>query len=179
MGDKDYYKVLGLARGASPADIRRAYHRLAKESHPDASNASDSGQRFREIAEAYEVLGDAQARWEYDRRTAPASDSKPHVENEARGDQNQQNPAGVRGVSPGQLAASQFTPASTAEPGCKVVAGWRKRGRGRRRREKVKLVLGLAMFTVVGTGAFLFLPCYVMPIGVMLAAALFIPRHRD
>jgi DnaJ-class molecular chaperone len=175
MGDKDYYKILGLERDALPEDIRRAYHRLAKESHPDASGAPDSDQRFRDITEAYEVLGATQARWEYDRRTEPEA----RVDSEVRGDQNQQNPGAVRGIPPGELAASQFTWASTAAPGGETVGGRQKQGKRRRKREKVKWVLGCIMCMLASTAGFVFLPCYVMPIVIMLAVALFVPRLHD
>ncbi|MDP2623379.1 MAG: DnaJ domain-containing protein, partial [Actinomycetota bacterium] len=55
----DYYEVLGVERGASQEDIKRAFRRLARQTHPDANNG-DRGteERFRLIAEAYEVLSD-------------------------------------------------------------------------------------------------------------------------
>jgi molecular chaperone DnaJ len=65
---KDYYQILGVARDAAAEDIKRAFRRLARETHPDA-NPDDPGaeSRFREIAEAYEVLSDSQKRAAYDR----------------------------------------------------------------------------------------------------------------
>ena len=65
---KDYYAILGVDRDASPEQIKRAFRRLARETHPDA-NPGDSGteERFREIAEAHEVLSDPQRRRAYDR----------------------------------------------------------------------------------------------------------------
>ena len=65
--ERDYYEVLGLARGASDGEIKKAFRRLARELHPDVSDAPDAGERFREIAEAYEVLSNAEARALYDR----------------------------------------------------------------------------------------------------------------
>jgi molecular chaperone DnaJ len=64
----DYYEVLGVERGASQEDIKRAFRRLARQTHPDANNG-DRGteERFRLIAEAYEVLSDPQRRAAYDR----------------------------------------------------------------------------------------------------------------
>ena len=64
----DYYEVLGVDRTASQEDIKKAFRRLARETHPDA-NPGDPGaeQRFRQIAEAYEVLSDPQKRARYDR----------------------------------------------------------------------------------------------------------------
>ena len=68
MEYKDYYEILGISRDASPEDIRAAYRRLARKYHPDV-NPSDttSGERFKEINEAHEVLKDAEKRSKYDR----------------------------------------------------------------------------------------------------------------
>ncbi|MFO8033688.1 MAG: molecular chaperone DnaJ [Candidatus Bipolaricaulota bacterium] len=66
---KDYYEILGVSREASPEDIKRAYRRLARQYHPDAykGDKSEAERRFREIAEAYEVLSDPDKRAQYDR----------------------------------------------------------------------------------------------------------------
>ena len=63
---QDYYEVLGVARDASPEEIRRAYRKLAAKEHPDVSQASDAEQRFKRVAEAYEVLKDPETRERYD-----------------------------------------------------------------------------------------------------------------
>ena len=63
---RDYYDVLGVSRTASDADLKRAFRELARRFHPDV-NASDEGERFREINEAYAVLSDKEARARYDR----------------------------------------------------------------------------------------------------------------
>jgi molecular chaperone DnaJ len=62
--EKDYYKVLGVVPTASDKEITRAYRKLAKEHHPDANPGSE--ERFKEISAAYDVLGDAEKRKEYD-----------------------------------------------------------------------------------------------------------------
>ena len=62
--EKDYYKVLGVVSTASEKEITRAYRKLAKEHHPDANPGSE--ERFKEITAAYDVLGDAEKRKEYD-----------------------------------------------------------------------------------------------------------------
>src|SRR4051794_12954276 len=64
---RDYYEVLGLARGASDGEIKKAFRRLARELHPDVNEAPDAEERFREVAEAYEVLSNRERRELYDR----------------------------------------------------------------------------------------------------------------
>lgn len=63
---KDYYETLGVARGASHDEIRKAYRKLARKFHPDVSKDPGAESKFKEIAEAYEVLGDPQKRGKYD-----------------------------------------------------------------------------------------------------------------
>src|SRR5579862_7487552 len=69
--EKDYYKVLGVVPTATDKEITRAYRKLAKENHPDANPGNE--ERFKEISAAYDVLGDAEKRKEYDeiRRLGP------------------------------------------------------------------------------------------------------------
>ncbi len=65
---KDYYAVLGVPRDASQEEIKRAFRRLARDTHPDANPDDPSAEaRFREVAEAYEVLSDPERRRAYDR----------------------------------------------------------------------------------------------------------------
>jgi curved DNA-binding protein len=64
---RDYYDVLGVSRTASQEEIRRAYRRLARQSHPDVNKEPDAENRFKEISEAYDVLGDGEKRAAYDR----------------------------------------------------------------------------------------------------------------
>jgi len=65
--ERDYYEILGLQRGATDGDIKKAFRRLARELHPDVSEAPDAEERFREVAEAYEVLSKSETRELYDR----------------------------------------------------------------------------------------------------------------
>jgi molecular chaperone DnaJ len=68
MPEKDYYGVLGLPRDAPAEDIKKAYRRMALKYHPDRNPGSkDAEERFKEAAEAYSVLGDAEKRSVYDR----------------------------------------------------------------------------------------------------------------
>jgi molecular chaperone DnaJ len=73
--EKDYYATLGVSKDASEKEITRAYRKLAKEHHPDANpNNTKAEERFKEISAAYDVLGDAAKRREYDEvRRAAAS----------------------------------------------------------------------------------------------------------
>jgi len=65
---KDYYQILGVSRGASLEDIKKAYRRLALKYHPDRNpeNREEATEKFKEINEAYEVLGDPEKRRQYD-----------------------------------------------------------------------------------------------------------------
>src|SRR5215510_4451622 len=66
---EDPYKVLGVQRDASEDDVRRAYRKLAKELHPDLnpSNRAAAEERFKKVSAAYEIVGDATKRAQYDR----------------------------------------------------------------------------------------------------------------
>ena len=67
MDYKDYYKILGVERNASEADIRKAYRKLAMQYHPDRNpNDKQAEERFKEINEAYQVLSDPKKRGHYD-----------------------------------------------------------------------------------------------------------------
>ncbi|MFI5829630.1 molecular chaperone DnaJ [Streptomyces sp. NPDC051578] len=69
--EKDYYKVLGVPKDATEAEIKKAYRKLAREFHPDANKGDASAEeRFKEISEANDILGDAKKRKEYDEARA-------------------------------------------------------------------------------------------------------------
>ena len=68
MAKRDYYEVLGVDHGASEADVKKAYRRLAMRYHPDRNpDDADSEERFKEATEAYEILADTEKRERYDR----------------------------------------------------------------------------------------------------------------
>src|SRR5215210_5269611 len=64
---RDYYEVLGVSRTADEREIKKSFRALARELHPDVSDHPDAEERFREAAEAYEVLSKRETRDLYDR----------------------------------------------------------------------------------------------------------------
>ena len=65
--EKDFYKILGVTKGVSDADLKKAYRKLAKQNHPDLHPGDQAAEsRFKDISEAYDVLSDATERKEYD-----------------------------------------------------------------------------------------------------------------
>jgi molecular chaperone DnaJ len=67
----DYYEILGVTRDATPEQIKKAYRQLAMKLHPDVATEADAGERFKKVAEAYEVLQDPKKRDLYDRGGDP------------------------------------------------------------------------------------------------------------
>ena len=66
MQYKDYYEILGVKRDATESEIKSAYRKLARKFHPDVNKTKEAEQKFKDINEAYEVLGDKQKRQRYD-----------------------------------------------------------------------------------------------------------------
>ncbi len=66
MEYRDYYKILGLERKATQEEVKRAYRKLARKYHPDVSKEADAEAKFKEVQEAYSVLGEAEKRAAYD-----------------------------------------------------------------------------------------------------------------
>lgn len=62
----DYYSILGLQKGASVDEIKKAYKSLAKKYHPDVSQEPDAEKKFKEIVEAYQILSDPEKKQNYD-----------------------------------------------------------------------------------------------------------------
>jgi len=79
MKYKDYYRTLGVERGASDEDIKKSYRKLARKYHPDVSKEPDAKEKFQEVSEAYETLKDKNKRAAYDNlgRHDPGQDFRP------------------------------------------------------------------------------------------------------
>ncbi len=67
MNKRDYYEVLGLAKGASKVEIKSAYRKLAKQYHPDRNKEADAEAKFKEVQEAYDILSDERKKDAYDK----------------------------------------------------------------------------------------------------------------
>lgn len=66
MSKRDYYKILEIDKSAAPAEIKKAYRKLAHKYHPDRNQDKDAESKFKEVSEAYEVLSDPQKKEQYD-----------------------------------------------------------------------------------------------------------------
>lgn len=79
MKYKDYYKIMGVDRKATAEDIKKSYRKLARKYHPDVSKEKDAEEKFKEVAEAYETLGDPEKRAAYDQLGSfqPGQDFRP------------------------------------------------------------------------------------------------------
>ena len=75
--DKDFYKILGVPKDASEADIKKSYRKLARKYHPDQNPDDPTAERmFKDLSEAYAVLSDAEERQQYDAIRAMGSGAR-------------------------------------------------------------------------------------------------------
>lgn len=127
MSLKDYYRMLGVARDASPEDIKRAFRRLAMQYHPDRNpeNTKEAEAKFKEISEAYEVLSDEQKRWQYDRLTSLSGYPRSRIVIE--GVFSESIEAEVLREMLQKIAESGFVVSGFGRWGCKRQQGWQCR----------------------------------------------------
>ncbi len=115
MEYKDYYKIMGVARDASPEQLKKAHRKLARQYHPDVSKEPNAEARFKEISEAYDVLRDPDKRAAYDQLGAQwraGQDFRPppgwNAGQEARGAQWHAHRSGARQPEAGAEEFSDF-----------------------------------------------------------------------
>ncbi len=102
MPDSDYYKTLSVSREASDDEIRKAYKKLARKYHPDVKPGDESAtEKFKQIQDAYAVLGDAEKREQYDRYGAA-------FQNGGQGRAWASGPGGVGPIDLSDLFGGQF-----------------------------------------------------------------------
>ena len=123
MEFKDYYATMGVEPNADLKTIKTAYRRLARKYHPDVSTEDDAESKFKELAEAYEVLKDDERRAEYDQIRLHRND--PNFGRQARGDHGgYQQSASWHG---GGADAQDFSDFFESMFGGRA-AGWRRAG---------------------------------------------------
>ncbi|MDE2026479.1 MAG: DnaJ domain-containing protein [Patescibacteria group bacterium] len=103
MANNDYYAVLGVAKGATDAEIKSAYRKLALQYHPDRNKTKQAEEKFKEVTKAYEVLSDSQKRQTYDQYGAAA------FEQGSPGGFGGQGPFGGFGQQGGQYGPFSYT----------------------------------------------------------------------
>jgi len=91
MNHKDHYKTLGIDKKAKQADIKKAYRRLARKYHPDVSKEANAEETFKQINEAYDILGDAGKKRIYDQETATPRYQRPNQQQSSRSANQQPN----------------------------------------------------------------------------------------
>ncbi|MFT3906755.1 MAG: DnaJ C-terminal domain-containing protein [Steroidobacteraceae bacterium] len=122
MQYKDYYAILGVPRDASTADITKAYRKLAHKYHPDVSGDKATEEKFKEVAEAYKTLKDAEKRQAYDQlgQHAPGEDIRPPPDWQQ---QHSQGPFNPEDLDLSELFAHLRTGRGGARPGAGAHAG--------------------------------------------------------
>lgn len=117
--EKSYYDVLGVATNASAAEIKKAYYKLAKTTHPDKNKSPNATQEFAQLGEAYEILSDEMKRKQYDAAGKPApaakttAGSKPTAAPKAASSTARTTTPRASGATPKSAKGSTPTPAAT------------------------------------------------------------------
>ena len=110
----DYYSLLGIRRGASPADIKRAYRKMVFQFHPDRNpDDKTAAEKFKQVLEAYGILSDSDKRAIYDDVTRTVFEEKPSEKEEPQAEE----PAG-EDVKGGFQYSQNFKQSAMPEPKC-------------------------------------------------------------
>jgi DnaJ-class molecular chaperone len=116
MNYRDYYSILGIPKTAAEKDIKSAYRKLARKWHPDANpnNQKEAEEKFKELSEAYEVLGDPEKRKKYDvlgpnwQQAAQQAEQQRRYRTQYEGQEFEFDPSGQGPVGPGPSGFSDF-----------------------------------------------------------------------
>lgn len=108
MEFKDYYKTLGVGKKATEAEIKKEYRKLARKYHPDVNKEADAEKKFKEIAEAYEVLKDPEKRKAYDEFGKDWKAGKEQKEYQKQYYKNYQQAQGPEGFDTGGFGGGGF-----------------------------------------------------------------------
>ena len=117
--EKDYYQVLGVAKNATAAEIKKAYRKLAQQHHPDANPGNaEAEERFKEISAAHDVIGDEDKRKQYDQvRDMAAAGSGVGGPGGGGGF------PGAQAASPGVSVSRIWATSATCSAGCSAAQG--------------------------------------------------------
>jgi DnaJ-class molecular chaperone len=111
----DYYSLLGIKRGASPDEIKRAYRQLVFRYHPDRNPGNEeAANKFRQVLDAYTILSDSEKRADYDAATSPGEADRRTGNHQQGGEGRKFSENFARGFGFGQ----GFTKKTEAEPKC-------------------------------------------------------------